>query len=605
MHFFFFTFFMITVGYAQLSGELHESEEKAKFFRHKNVDSSRYYYDKALTYTRKESPKYYELLSKKAGTYLNYGVPQKVDSIMQLIDTVKLFQIPGENVHYFNNLSAIAYEKGNYEQAIQYDQRSLKILEKEPDHKKLAVVLSNLSTDYIAVNDLDKAIEVLKKAIAIEPVDSVARMNALTNLTHVYIQKDKPAEIIKYGKMAEQLAIALNAGLTRSIIYSNTAIGYAKTGNYDQAFELLLLSNELKKQANSNDFASNYNTMAHICLDNKEYEKAKHYFLQALDYARVPFEKQHIFGNLVELSALLGSWKDTKEYFDSYKRISDSINTLNYDEKVTELSTKFETEKKEKQIALLHLQNQLRDTQIQKQRSWIWTGSLVFILLLGLGFTLYYQSKTKNKLEQATLQQRFLQTQLNPHFVFNALTSIQGFIYQNKKEESVGYIGNFSNLMRSILESSDRDFISLGEDIEAIQQYLALQRMHHSFSYTIDIDETLDQINIKVPPMFSQPFVENALIHGIRAVENGNITIGYTKHENNLIIRISDNGIGMYPSKSNTEKLNRSMGLDILRERINSLKKLYGYRISFNTTSSHTGTIVTLRFPLQTFNEPL
>jgi len=154
---------------------------------------------------------------------------------------------------------------------------------------------------------------------------------------------------------------------------------------------------------------------------------------------------------------------------------------------------------------------------------------------------------TKQSLKTAQIQHKLLQTQLNPHFLFHALNSIQSFVFQNKKDESAGYLGSFSKLMRSILESSDQDFINVEEDAQALEAYLKLQKLNdiNSFEYEIHIADDIQDSMMIIPPMFTQPYVENAILHGLKGVENGIVKVEYQQVQNDLQISITDNGIGM------------------------------------------------------------
>ena len=204
--------------------------------------------------------------------------------------------------------------------------------------------------------------------------------------------------------------------------------------------------------------------------------------------------------------------------------------------------------------------------------------------------------KTKQSLKQAALQHKLLQTQLNPHFLFHSLNSIQSFIHQNKKEESSSYLVSYSKLMRSILESSDQDFISVEDDLNAIKDYVKLQRLNLPENVQINIECEDELTTYKIPPMFVQPYVENALIHGINEIENGKVSVFYKKEASKIQVIITDNGKGLISKKSNNE-LHRSMSSDIIDQRIQNLKQIHNYHINIINQSSKNGTRITLEFP--------
>lgn len=188
--------------------------------------------------------------------------------------------------------------------------------------------------------------------------------------------------------------------------------------------------------------------------------------------------------------------------------------------------------------------------------------------------------------------------------MFHSLNGIQNYIFQNKKEESAHYLHSFSKLMRVILESSDQDFITVEEDSEAIRSYLNLQQLNFNqkFRYEVIIDETIETQYQLIPPMFTQPFVENAILHGLKNMENGHVKIAYTKNNNDLKILISDNGKGIKKQSTNVNKFYRSMSTEILKQRIDTFKTTKKYSISYTINSSESGTEVVLYFPTRLKN---
>ena len=138
-------------------------------------------------------------------------------------------------------------------------------------------------------------------------------------------------------------------------------------------------------------------------------------------------------------------------------------------------------------------------------------------------------------LDKEKLQQRFLRTQLNPNFFFHALTAIESHMYKEYKDTAAVFLQKFGALMRTILESSDIDFIPLDTDINFIKKYLTLQSLNNpsNFTHDVKVSKELNLSNTMIPP-----FVENAILHGVSSLENGHITIEYTKQESDLLIAI-------------------------------------------------------------------
>lgn len=210
----------------------------------------------------------------------------------------------------------------------------------------------------------------------------------------------------------------------------------------------------------------------------------------------------------------------------------------------------------------------------------------IFILLL-IGIVFYWQAsrikkKTKEQLEKVTLEkhvleleQKALRLQMNPHFIFNALQSIQGFIARNDSAEARRYLAKFGKLMRSTLENSRHTYTSIGLETESLSNYLGLEALCHGnrFTFTIETDQWIDPEATFIPVMLIQPFVENAVIHGLlhQQEKAGKIDIRFILDGKSVLCEIEDNGVGRAKAKefeSRTKKDHQSAALEITRERL-------------------------------------
>lgn len=211
------------------------------------------------------------------------------------------------------------------------------------------------------------------------------------------------------------------------------------------------------------------------------------------------------------------------------------------------------------------------------------------------------------------LKQRVLRSQMNPHFIFNSLTSIQSFIIRSDATMASKYLNSFARLIRLILESSRHDYISLKNEIDILNYYLDIQKMRFSdnFNFSFEIDPDLDLERIKIPPMLAQPFIENSIEHGIQHLEKmGELNIKFVKKEARLMIELRDNGIGREAS----EKLNKdnifaskSLSTAIINDRLTALNKYAKDIISYNIIdlkdeqNEATGTQVIISIPIDYF----
>lgn len=258
-----------------------------------------------------------------------------------------------------------------------------------------------------------------------------------------------------------------------------------------------------------------------------------------------------------------------------------------------------------------------------------WKTSWFILLILLAGISLAYlifryriiqiRKEEKNKADirifTANMEARSLRAQMNPHFIFNALNSIQNFVLKNDKNSAQSYLSKFARLIRNILEFSQADFILLKNEIETIGLYLELEKLRAAdkFRYSISIDDAISPDSVYIPAMLIQPIVENAILHGLLPMEkeNGMLKISFRKKDQLISCTIEDNGIGRDKAKELNlakQKQHRSMAASITKERLEVLKKIHSLDSTCtiedltDVTQKSCGTKVTLTFPFK--NKP-
>jgi sensor histidine kinase YesM len=229
----------------------------------------------------------------------------------------------------------------------------------------------------------------------------------------------------------------------------------------------------------------------------------------------------------------------------------------------------------------------------------IW-GSVI-LLLLAFIFTGYYifnkrkLLKAKQQKELTRLKLKSIKSQLNPHFMFNALSSIQNLMNKNDIEGANRYLGKFSGLTRKVLDSSDAEMISLEDELKILEDYIQMEQLRFGFMYEIKNGENINTTNIEVPAMLLQPFVENAVKHGVSALnKDGKIRILASRVQNDLILQVEDSGAGF-----NEESINgNSKGIKLVKERIALLNQSFGgetLKLQINSGGSGTTVILKLK----------
>lgn len=211
---------------------------------------------------------------------------------------------------------------------------------------------------------------------------------------------------------------------------------------------------------------------------------------------------------------------------------------------------------------------------------WVRAGAFIaaFLLIFGLYKYRTGQLKKENITQRqiTELERAALQAQMNPHFIFNCLNSIQNFILQNEKEAAILYLGRFASLIRSVLNASVAGKIMLEEEVQLLNNYLELEKLRfkNRFSFTVEVAEDLDRFETMIPPLLMQPYVENAVLHGISGrTSGGKVAVWFSKKANLLVVSIQDNGAGLHLKnmQDNKPKTHKSFGMTITKHRLELL----------------------------------
>lgn len=237
------------------------------------------------------------------------------------------------------------------------------------------------------------------------------------------------------------------------------------------------------------------------------------------------------------------------------------------------------------------------------QFAWIWLGlGAVYLGLIYVGFR-YRLARIRKRtaLERRTLlaEAKALRAQMNPHFIFNALNSVQQFFLRQQPEQGNRFLSKFATLIRQILENSDQQELSIEEELAVILPYLEFERLRSGdkFEFVLDIETGIDRYNTLIPGMLLQPLLENSVWHGIRhRKDRGWIRLEFTREGKRLRMEVTDNGVGRKRAsemESHSRKRHRSMGLNLLRDRIEILNAAGDFRITFRIEDLAEGGVAT------------
>ncbi|PHR69949.1 MAG: sensor histidine kinase [Lutibacter sp.] len=280
------------------------------------------------------------------------------------------------------------------------------------------------------------------------------------------------------------------------------------------------------------------------------------------------------------------------------KELTNKQNRINSLEKDRELS--------ESRYSLFSSQKELTKETYRRQQLIIYSLLGGLLLLLFSVFWMYKSNKQR-RLANNLLALKSLRSQMNPHFIFNALNSVNNYISQNDERAANRYLTEFSTLMRSVLDNSEQDFIPLEKEIELLELYIKLEhsRFTDKFDYELIVDEKLHISEFQIPPMLLQPYVENAVWHGLRyKKEKGKLEINIRQKDNETIeISITDDGIGRKKSKelkTDNQQKQESKGMNNIKKRIAILNKMYSDKVDvfiddLHSDNSGTKVVLTLK----------
>lgn len=426
------------------------------------------------------------------------------------------------------------------EQRAEAIQDNIKLNLREKDKGDLAENYSQLADVNIQQNNIPKAEE---------------------NLNNAYVLSKKEAP---------QQALEINQKLTNF---------YVENRNFEKAIEAKkkVLKEDFVKE-NSQEKVNQIQELADIYIKKNDPEEAVVLLKNA-------------YGIALEKGHTLEAQKSVKR-LDSLYNISGNTNasvTLYRDflGKLPDLVSKDRSlvdnkilEDTEQRISQLEKEKGLKDELIRKKS--VFNYSLIGVLILLTGLIIFiFRTLKKVQIKNKKIALQSLRREMNPHFIFNSLNSVNHFIATNNELEANQYLTKFSKLMRGVMENSAEDFIPFQQELDLLQNYLALEktRFADKFDYEIEVDESLNMQSLKVPGMLIQPFLENAVWHGLRyRSDKGFLKLSFEKEDQYLKITIEDNGIGIEESKKQKtehQKTREGRGMKNTVERIRLLNELY------------------------------
>ncbi|WP_228378126.1 histidine kinase [Chryseobacterium aquaticum] len=436
-------------------------------------------------------------------------------------------------------------------------QNNIKISEKENNKEDLAASYSQMADVNIEQNNIPKAEENLNNAYKISV------------------------------KEAPQQALAINQKLTDF---------YVGNKNFDKAIEAKkeVLKEDFVKD-NSQKKVEQIQELAEIYIKKNDPKEAIVLLKNAYDIALNKGHTLEAQKSVKKLDSLYAISENTEASVNLYRDFLGKLPDLvSKDRSLVDNKILEDTEQR---ISQLEQEKKLKDELIRKKNIFNYSLIAALVLLSALIFFIFRTLK-KVQIKNKKIALQSLRREMNPHFIFNSLNSVNQFIATNNELEANQYLTKFSKLMRGVMENSSEDFIPFQQELDLLQNYLALEktRFADKFDYKITVDENLNQQNLQLPGMMVQPFLENAIWHGLRyKTEKGFLKLSFKKENQHLKITIEDNGIGIEESKKQKtihQKNREGRGMKNTLERIRLLNDLYKKNIVCSVKDSPNGVLV-------------
>jgi tetratricopeptide (TPR) repeat protein len=578
------------------------------------------YIVKALELTHeKKLPVPYRLRWLHAMLLRSHDMPKKaeveMETVISYLEEKKNFQEAGEARNYLANVIFFA---GQFNESIALYQKNID-LAKERKLKtiipKAYLGIANVYTQTQNNAEREKYLKLFLDEAKKENNPELTAQACFRIGVHIMSVDSNLKTVMPY--LQESLRINQSMNDSLSMLTTLNMIGwfYYLKHEPDSSLDYYLQSIRFCPPWNIGGLAKPYGNIGNIYRDKKDYDKALYYYDLCEQYC-LKTRDFYIFAGLYkdmsDMYIARGDYKKAYEYFVAFKNSNDSLSASRYLEGLGYARAKFDTEAKEKELQLLTL-------KLEKQRYFSYGFSGLIVLLLIIGLLIYYQTKTaarrkisemNNKLSEITHAN--LRQQMNPHFIFNTLNSIQYYMYQHDKIATNNYLTKFSRLIRKILENSQHTLVPVKDELDVIQLYLELEtlRFKEKFTYEIILDEEIDTLTYKIPTMLIQPYVENAVCHGlINKPDQGLLTIKMQLCDLHICCTVEDNGIGREAAmeiKKQKDTPHSSLGTKITESRINITNAIYGTNLKViftdlkDAANNPCGTRVELHLPLMT-----
>jgi len=529
-----------------------------------------------------------------AQLYLAIGLQQKnkFDTAITVLKSVleKNKNTPDSlraDIYYY--LGIVYYRSGDKKTSLEYFIKAVPLYEKTSNMDGLILTYCKLSDVLVTDSQNKEADDYKNKAIALLPKlkKPYAKIFARNLLSRIYmdLRVISPAYIdssIVIAKEAYELIKEYGYYTRAYPILNIISDNYFVKNEFDLGLQYGKEALKYRKYLYPGEIIMSYMKFADYYNEKGESNKALLYLDSVkgqLPYINVQYYWFSYYQRYFQFNKKAGNLKEAIYGMEHFISIRDSLYNVDKSKEINALVQKYDKVENEKKIMELSKEKEIASVNTK----FLIAGIIASLFAVIIIVFFYRQSTIKNKLKTIETEQRLNRARMDPHFFFNALSSLQGLVNDDsKRKEASNYISNFSKIMRQSLESTYIETVSIEQEIDFLTNYLELQKLRtgNKFNFKFQFDKDLEINELLIPSMILQPFIENSIEHGFANAEQGGIiTIAFALNESNILVSIIDNGIGLNAAAKNKDHTSRA--IQIIKDRLYLLNQKHKTNATF------------------------